>query len=67
MAYVWYFRRRTTFYFELIEYRHDETLTILCTQNKQEDWTDRVEDEVHADTIFAETFSMNMREYCARL
>jgi len=63
------------FILELIERRHDESSTIFCTQYKKEDWHARLGGEMHAEaildrivhnTVWIETGSMNMREYCAK-
>jgi len=60
------------FLFELMERRHDGTLTIFCTQYRREDWHARLGGGVHADAImdrivhnavWVETGSMNMREF----
>ena len=63
------------FLYELFERRHDLAPTIFCTQYRREDWHARLGGGVHADAImdrivhnsvWIETGSMNMREYCAK-
>jgi len=60
-------RQQEHFLFELVERRHTDKSTILCTQYRIEDWHARLGGSIHADAIIDRIVNNSVHIYAGEL